>query len=71
MSVLTEMRDFLRLAEGDTVADVATVDVPEGAGLGLSGTEAIGALDAAFARLGQDARVYIIPDAGSVVPVLS
>jgi lactate racemase len=29
------------------------------------------ALDAAFARLGQDARVYIIPDAGSVVPVLS
>ena len=29
------------------------------------------ALDAAFARLGRDARVYIIPDAGSVVPVLS
>jgi lactate racemase len=29
------------------------------------------ALDAAFAKLGQDARVYIIPDAGSVVPVLS
>ena len=30
-----------------------------------------GALDAAFAKLGRDARVYIIPDAGSVVPVLS
>jgi nickel-dependent lactate racemase len=29
------------------------------------------ALDSAFAKLGQDARVYIIPDAGSVVPVLS
>jgi lactate racemase len=29
------------------------------------------ALDAAFAKLGRDARVYIIPDAGSVVPVLS
>ena len=29
------------------------------------------ALDGAFARLGQDARAYIIPDAGSVVPVLS
>jgi nickel-dependent lactate racemase len=29
------------------------------------------ALDAAFARLGQNARAYIIPDAGSVVPVLS
>ena len=28
------------------------------------------ALDAAFAKLGQNARVYIIPDAGSVVPVL-
>jgi nickel-dependent lactate racemase len=29
------------------------------------------ALDAAFAKLGEDARVYVIPDAGSVVPVLS
>ena len=29
------------------------------------------ALDAAFAKLGQNARVYIIPDAGAVVPVLS
>ena len=29
------------------------------------------ALDAAFAKLGQNARVYVIPDAGSVVPVLS
>ena len=29
------------------------------------------ALNAAFARLGPDARVYFIPDAGSVVPVLS
>lgn len=29
------------------------------------------ALDAAFAKLGKDAKVYIIPDAGSVVPVLS
>jgi len=29
------------------------------------------ALDAAFARLGQNARAYIIPDAGSVVPVLT
>lgn len=29
------------------------------------------ALDAAFAKLGRDARAYIIPDAGSVVPVLS
>jgi nickel-dependent lactate racemase len=29
------------------------------------------ALDAAFAKLGQNARVYIIPDAGSVVPVFS
>jgi len=29
------------------------------------------ALDAAFAKLGKDARVYIIPDAGAVVPVLS
>jgi len=28
------------------------------------------ALDAAFAGLGQDASVYVIPDAGSVVPVL-
>jgi len=28
------------------------------------------ALDAAFAKLGQDARAYVIPDAGSVVPVL-
>jgi len=29
------------------------------------------ALDAAFTKLGRDARVYVIPDAGSVVPVLS
>jgi nickel-dependent lactate racemase len=29
------------------------------------------ALDAALSKLGRDARVYIIPDAGSVVPVLS
>jgi lactate racemase len=29
------------------------------------------ALDAALAKFGKDARVYIIPDAGSVVPVLS
>jgi hypothetical protein len=29
------------------------------------------ALDAAFAKLGQNAMVYIIPDAGSVVQVLS
>jgi hypothetical protein len=29
------------------------------------------ALDAAFARLGRNARAYVIPDAGSVVPVLS
>jgi len=29
------------------------------------------ALDAAFAKLGRNARAYIIPDAGSVVPVLS
>ena len=29
------------------------------------------ALDAAFAKLGKDARVYAIPDAGSVVPVLT
>ena len=29
------------------------------------------ALDAAFAKLGKDARVYVIPDAGSVVPVLT
>ena len=29
------------------------------------------ALDAAFAKLGQDTKVYIIPDAGSVVPVLT
>jgi len=29
------------------------------------------ALDAAFAKLGKDAKVYIIPDAGSVVPVLT
>ena len=29
------------------------------------------ALDAALAKLGQNARVYIIPDAGSVVPVLA
>jgi nickel-dependent lactate racemase len=29
------------------------------------------ALDAAFVKLGKDARVYVIPDAGSVVPVLS
>jgi lactate racemase len=29
------------------------------------------ALDAAFAKLAKDARVYVIPDAGSVVPVLS
>ena len=28
------------------------------------------ALEAAFAKLGRDARAYIIPDAGSVVPVL-
>lgn len=29
------------------------------------------ALDAAFNKLGKDAKVYVIPDAGSVVPVLS
>jgi len=29
------------------------------------------ALDSAFKKLGKDARVYVIPDAGSVVPVLS
>jgi nickel-dependent lactate racemase len=29
------------------------------------------ALDAAFAKLGEDAKVYVIPDAGSVVPVLT
>ena len=29
------------------------------------------ALDAAFLKLGKDARVYVIPDAGSVVPVLT
>ncbi len=29
------------------------------------------ALDAAFAKLGNDAKVYVIPDAGSVVPVLT
>ncbi len=29
------------------------------------------ALDAAFGKLGKDARVYLIPDAGSVVPVLT
>ncbi len=29
------------------------------------------ALDAAFAKLGKDAKVYVIPDAGSVVPVLT
>jgi hypothetical protein len=29
------------------------------------------ALDAAFKRIGPDARAYVIPDAGSVVPVLS
>ena len=29
------------------------------------------ALNAAFAKLGRNARVYVIPDAGSVVPVLS
>ena len=29
------------------------------------------ALDAAFAKLGKDTKVYVIPDAGAVVPVLS
>jgi nickel-dependent lactate racemase len=29
------------------------------------------ALDAAFSKLGKDAKVYVIPDAGSVVPVLT
>jgi hypothetical protein len=29
------------------------------------------ALDAALAKLGPSAKVYIIPDAGSVVPVLT
>ena len=29
------------------------------------------ALDAAFSNLGKDAKVYVIPDAGSVVPVLT
>jgi nickel-dependent lactate racemase len=29
------------------------------------------ALDSALAKLGPDAKVYIIPDAGAVVPVLA
>ena len=34
-------------------------------------TKSQDALGAAFAKVGPGARVYVIPDAGSVVPVLS